>query len=73
MVWFNQSLERQSAIQSSLTLLLALATAALVGWRWPLWWVWLLAALGCWLLARLVLNSRRQLLSAFRRASSDIS
>lgn len=72
MAWFNQSLERQSAIQSSLTILLAIAAAALVCWRWPLWWVYLLAALGCWLLVRLVLNSRLQILSAFRRASVQL-
>jgi len=72
MAWFNQSLERQSAIQSSLTILLAIATAALVCWRWPWWWVWLLATVSCWLIGRVVLKNRQQVLSAFRRASVQL-
>ncbi len=72
MVWFNQSLERQSAVQCSLTLLFAIATAALVCLRWPLWWVCLLAAVSCWLIGRAVLKNRQQILSAFRRASVQL-
>lgn len=72
MVWFNQSLERQSAIQSSLTILLAIAAAALVCWRWPLWWVAVLAGVCCWLIGRSALQSRQRLLSAFRRASVQL-
>jgi signal transduction histidine kinase len=72
MAWFNQSLERQSALQSSLTILLTMVTAALVCWRWPLWWVCLLAAVSCWLIGLAVSKSRQQILSAFRRASVQL-
>ena len=72
MAWFNQSLERQTAVQSSLALLLAFSLAVLVCWLWPVWWVWLLTGLSCWWICRSNLQSRRQLLSAFRRASVQL-
>lgn len=72
MVWFNQSLERQSAIQSGLTCLLAAVTAAIVCWQWPFWWMGLLVSLSCLLIGRAAFKNRQQLLSAFRRASVQL-
>jgi len=72
MAWFNQSLERQTSIQTALTLSLLWLLAGTVSWLWPLWWVWLTALVLSWLGSRLVLQNRRQLLSAFRRASVQL-
>lgn len=72
MAWFNQSLERQTTLQSSVTLLLLWLLAGSISWLWPLWWVWLTALVLSWLGSRLVLQNRRQLLSAFRRASVQL-
>ncbi len=72
MAWFNQSLERQTILQSSVTLLLLWLLAGSISWLWPLWWVWLTALVLSWFGSRLVLQNRRQLLSAFRRASVQL-
>jgi signal transduction histidine kinase len=72
MAWFNQSLERQTTIQSGVTLLLLWLLAGSISWLWPLWWVWLTALACSWFGSRLVLQNRRQLLSAFRRASVQL-
>ncbi len=72
MAWFNQSLERQTTLQSGVTLLLLWLLAGSISWLWPLWWVWLTALVLSWLGSRLVLQNRRQLLSAFRRASVQL-
>ena len=41
MAWNSDSLEAQNRIQSMLITLLSLSLAALIGWLWPYWWVWL--------------------------------
>ena len=41
MAWNSDSLEAQNRIQSLLITLLSLSLAALIGWLWPYWWVWL--------------------------------
>lgn len=72
MAWFNLSLERQTAIQSGFTLLLLWLLAGSISWLWPFWWIWLPALVISWFGSRLVLQNRRQLLSAFRRASVQL-
>lgn len=41
MAWNSDSFEAQNRIQSLLITLLSLSLAALIGWLWPYWWVWL--------------------------------
>lgn len=72
MAWHNGSVERQTALQTGLTILLLLTTGLLISWLWPSWWVLLLSVLLCWQGSRLVLQNRRQLLSAFHRASLQL-
>ena len=72
MGWFKHSLEQHSSWHSVLSMLCLLALAVLVSVQWPLWWVWGLCLLSCWLGGHLLLQHRRQLLSAFRRANVQL-
>lgn len=72
MGWFKHSLEQHSGWHSVLSMLCLLALAVLISVHWPLWWVWGLCLLSCWLGGHLLLQHRRQLLSAFRRANVQL-
>ncbi len=72
MAWSERSLERQTALQATLFVMVLLSLLALCCWLWPHGWVWLTAAAAGWLACRWFLHCRRQQLSTFRRASVQL-